>query len=102
MIFFSGAGINPGTRLIDNRLYPTIGDDLVATFARLKTLRCDIYFAPHAMQFGMKEKFEKLDLRRANDRDLHPLVDPEGWKKLIASSEKAYFEALVNERLSPP
>lgn len=102
VVFFSSTSINPGTRLIGNPVYPSISDDLAASFTYLKTLPCDIYFAPHATQFGMKEKFEKLDQPGVDNRDVHPLVDPEGWKKMIASSEKAYRDALALERASRP
>lgn len=102
VVFFSSTSINPGTRLIDNPVYPSISDDLAATFERLKTLPCDIYFAPHAMQFGMNEKFAKLDQAKAENRDANPLVDPEGWKKLIASNQKAYLAALAAERAARP
>lgn len=102
VVFFSSASINPGTRLIGNPAYPAINDDLAATFARLKAMPCDIYFAPHAMQFAMTEKFAKLDGARAGESETHPLVDPEGWRTLIATSEKAYLDALDAEKAQRP
>lgn len=100
VVFFSSASINAGTRLIGNPVYPSISDDYAATFARLKTLPCDIFFAPHAEQFGMVGKFAALDQPRAPGA-ANPLVDPEGWKNLIASSEKAYLAALSAEKAAP-
>lgn len=100
VVFFSSTSINPGTRLIDNPVYPAISDDLTASFNHLRSLPCDIYFAPHATQFKMTEKFAKLDQSHPKSRDSHPLVDPAGWKKLIDSSEKAYLHALAAEKAS--
>lgn len=92
VVFFSSASINPGTALVDRPAYPTIVSDLTATFARLKDLPCDIYFAPHGGQFAMAEKFEKLERGGAAP---NPFVDPEGWKKLIATAEKAFRDELA-------
>ena len=97
VVFFSSASINPGTQLIGNPVYPSISDDLAATFVRLKTLPCDIFFAPHGSQFGMGEKFARLD-QGARPGGVHPLVDPEGFKALIVSAEEAYQRTLAAEK----
>lgn len=94
VVFFSSATINAGTRLINNPQYPDIARDLEATFAKLKALPCDIFFAPHGGQFAMAEKFARPD-RSGKD---NAFVDPAGWEKLIAGAEKAFREQLAAER----
>jgi len=99
VVFFSSASINPGTRLWRNPLYPEIADDLAATFARLRALPCDIFFAPHGGQFAMADKFARLD----RGEGAEALVDPVGWRKLLAAAEKAYRDQLATEQIpSPP
>lgn len=94
VLFFSSATINTGTKLVDNPKYPKIAEDFVATFAKFKTLPCDIFFAPHAGQFAMAEKFARLD----QGPGPNPFIDPEGWKKLIGQAEKNFQQQLEKER----
>jgi metallo-beta-lactamase class B len=94
VVFFSSASINSGTRLLHPASYPGIAADLEATFARLKALPCDIFLAPHGGQFAMADKFARLD----RGEGVSALVDPAGWKKLIAGAEKAYRDQLALEQ----
>jgi metallo-beta-lactamase class B len=93
VVFFSSASLNSGTRLLGRPAYPEIVQDFEATFARLKSLPCDIYFAPHGGQFAMAEKFARLD-RGVKDA----FVDPEGWRTLIGNAEKAFRDQLKAEQ----
>ena len=99
VVFFSSASINAGTRLLNNSSYPGIVADLEASFARFQSMKCDIFLAPHGGQFAMADKFARLD----RGEGVTALVDPEGWKELIAGSEKRFRELLAQERsLSQP
>ena len=93
VVFFSSVTVNPGTRLLHNAAYPEIVADYETTFARLKALPCDIFFAPHGSQFGMTEKFAQLD----RGGQPNPLIDPAGWQALLASTEKAFRAQLARE-----
>ena len=94
VVFFSSASINPGTRLLDNPLYPDFVYDFETTFSKLAALPCDVFFAPHGGQFAMAEKFARL--QRAEGEN--PFIDPAGWKKLLGESERAFREQLAVER----
>jgi metallo-beta-lactamase class B len=94
VVFFSSASINPGTRLLNNPLYPGFVPDFEATLAKLHALPCDIFFAPHGGQFAMADKFARLKRGEPGN----PFVDPAGWKKLVAGAEKAFREQLAAER----
>ncbi len=94
VVFFSSATINDGTRLLHNARYPGIVADMERSFARFRTLRCDILLAPHGGQFAMAEKFARLD----RGEGVKALVDPEGWKRLIAAAEKAFRDHLALEQ----
>jgi len=94
VVFFSSASINAGTRLLNNPLYPDYVADFEATFAKLRALPCDMFFAPHGGQFAMAEKFARLERGGGEN----PFVDPAGWKRLIAGAEKAYRDQLAIER----
>src|SRR6187402_458602 len=47
VVFYSSTTINPGTRLVVDPSYAGIAADLAHTFAQLRALPCDIFFAPH-------------------------------------------------------
>jgi metallo-beta-lactamase class B len=93
VVFFSSASLNAGTRLLGRPAYPEIVDDFERTFARLKSLPCDIFFAPHGGQFAMAEKFARLE---RGEKDA--FVDPEGWRALLANAEKVYRDQLKAEQ----
>jgi metallo-beta-lactamase class B len=94
VVFFSSASINDGTRLLGNHAYPEIVSDLETTFTRLKNLPCDIFLAPHGGQFAMAAKFARLD----QGEGIAALVDPDGWRKLIAEAEKRFRDQLAREQ----
>lgn len=99
VVFFSSASINAGTRLVGNPLFPEFVAEFEKTFATLKALPCDIFFAPHGGQFAMAEKFARLD----RGEKTNPFVDPAGWKKLLAGAERAFRDQLAQEKkLTPP
>ncbi len=93
-VFFSSASINAGTRLLNNPLFPDYVREFEATFAKLRALPCDMFFAPHGGQFAMAEKMARLERGGGEN----PFVDPAGWKRLVAGAEKAYRDQLAIER----
>jgi metallo-beta-lactamase class B len=94
VVFFSSTTVNPGVSLRLHPAYPEIAADYEMTFARLKALPCDIYFAPHGAQFGMAEKFARQD----RGEGAAAFVDPSGWRELLAAMEKAYRAQLAAEQ----
>lgn len=98
VVFFSSATINAGTRLVNNPLFPDFVEQFEATFAKLKSLPCDIFFAPHGDQFGMTAKFARLEKGGKEN----PFVDPAGWQRLIAGMERSFRSQLSLERSLPP
>jgi metallo-beta-lactamase class B len=73
--------------------YPGIVGDYQRSFAKLKTLKADIFLAPHAEQFGMKEKREALAQGGPN-----PFVDPTELQTVVEKSEKAFRKELAKQQ----
>ena len=94
VVFFSSASINAGTRLVRDPAYPEIVPDFETTFARLKELPCDIFFAPHGGQFAMGDKFARLE----SGAKPNPFIDPAGWRTLVDGMEKSFRTQLARER----
>jgi metallo-beta-lactamase class B len=93
-VFFPSANINAGVHLIDNRRYPLIAHDFESSFAVWKGLSCDVFLADHAEFYGMKAKYRQLRSGAATN----PFIDPDGYRRFVAESERRFHELLSNER----
>ena len=80
VLFHACAGPNVGVRLVGNPQFPNLAEESVASFRKLAKLKPDIYLLMHP-----KDQFEgKVEAMKAGATP-HPLYDPKGWPKLIAS-----------------
>lgn len=72
--------------------YPGIAADFARTFARLESLPCDVFFAPHPGFFDLAGK------RRRLTGGENPFVDPEGCRRYIQRGKQAFETALERQR----
>ena len=75
--------------LVNNAAYPQIADDFHRSFAKMRTLHADVFVGSHNGFFQMTQKYAKLAAGGPN-----PYIDPEGYKALIDSSEKAFNDRM--------
>jgi metallo-beta-lactamase class B len=97
VVFAASTSVNPGTRLVKDPSYPGILADFRKTFTILESLEPDIFLSGHAGFFDLEQKRQRMS---ADDPGA-AFVDPQGYRKLIASRKQA-FEALAareSERL---
>ena len=78
-------------KLVGNSKYPQIADDYARALRVQKSLPCDIFLAAHASQYGLHEKYK-------GKYDPAAFVDPEGYKRAVASYERAYLDQLAREK----
>ncbi len=91
--FVCGASA-PGYKLVGNPAYPDILDDFRRSFAKLRTLKCDLFLGAHGSYYGLDAKRAKLAAgARAN-----PFVDPDGCRRYVALMEKRLGEQLAEEQ----
>lgn len=95
VVFPDGTGVNPGYRVAQNPSYKGIGDDFRRTFRTLEGLKPDIWLAPHNEVYGLDAK-----LAKAAKDGIGAWVDPEGYKKWVAT-KKAAFEAAAERERAP-
>jgi metallo-beta-lactamase class B len=77
---------------------PEIAKEFNGTFQRLRSLRCDVPLGDHPAQYGMVDKYARLQSGGPN-----PFVDPDGcW--LEAEIQEAMFRAQLQwqEKAGPP
>jgi metallo-beta-lactamase class B len=72
--------------------YPGIVQDYRNSFARLKTLKAEVFLAPHGEQFGLAAKRAKLKSDGAN-----PFVDPEELARRVTASEADFSRELARQ-----
>jgi metallo-beta-lactamase class B len=82
----------PGYRLVGNEKYPGIVEDYRRTFARLRSLRCDIFLASHGSFFGLAEKMRKGP---------SAFVDPDGYRAFVDSEEAAFEREVARQKGFP-
>ncbi|MBC7899664.1 MAG: hypothetical protein H7070_06385 [Saprospiraceae bacterium] len=58
----------------------------------MNKLKADIFLASHGSFFGLLEKREKL--RKGSSTN--PFIDPDGYRRFLADTEKAFLEKLKN------
>jgi metallo-beta-lactamase class B len=72
--------------------YLGIVEDYRNSFVRLKTLKADVFLAPHGEQFGLAAKRAKLKSDGAN-----PFVDPEELARRVTASEADFSRELARQ-----
>jgi metallo-beta-lactamase class B len=73
----------------DNPGYPNIREDFVESFKVMRTFPADVFVGSHNGFYQMAQKYARLQKGEPN-----PFIDPAGYKALIDSSEKAYFDRI--------
>jgi len=87
VVIVGSPNVNPGYKLVGNKVYPQIADDYRHEFQILKALPCDIFLGAHGAYFGLKEKYARW---KSGDRNA--FIDLEGYKAYVADRQQA-FEA---------
>jgi metallo-beta-lactamase class B len=95
-IFFCSATI-AFNRLTPNPQYPGIVADYRKTFALAKTLKADIYFAPHAEMFDLAGKRARIAPGQPN-----PFVDPGEFQRAVARFETDFDTGLAKQQAAKP
>jgi metallo-beta-lactamase class B len=72
--------------------YPGIAGDYQATFAKLKTIKADVFLAPHAESFKLADKRARLGAQP------NPFVDPTELQAAVTSSERDFKKALAKQQ----
>src|SRR5262249_26571055 len=96
VVVVGSPNVNPGYRLVDNKDYPEIADDLASTFQTLKALPCDVFLGAHGAYYGMIQKYEKMKSGAVKNA----FIDPKGYRTFVELKEKAFRDTLAAQRVS--
>ena len=94
VVFFGSTSILSGVPLVNNVQYPSIADDLAASYKKLKSLPCDVFLAPHTGFFDLAAKTSRL----ARGEKLNPFIDATAFKKFLEPAERKFLKQLAEEQ----
>src|SRR5215467_6467065 len=77
-------------------LTPAVVDEFNRSFKLVRSLPCDVPLGDHSAQYGMQEKFAKLQANGPN-----PFIDPTGCQ-VETDIEEAMFHAILDEQKPKP
>ncbi len=97
IVFVGGMQVNTGVPLVRNSKYPNMVEDFARSFAKLKSMPCDIFLAAHGYWFNLWEKVKRL----TQGARMNPFIDPQGYRNYIEERERAYLQRLKLERGEP-
>lgn len=92
VMFFCSISV-AGNPIAGKLAYPTIVQDYRASFARLKTMKADIFLAPHGGQFHMEEKLARVKPGAPN-----PFIDPSELQDMVQKAEAAFNKDLARQQ----
>jgi metallo-beta-lactamase class B len=92
-IFVCSARISEGVALVNNERYPEIAADFRKTFATLKDMPVDVFFASHGFFFDLVGKAKLA----AGSPKANPFIDPQGYKNFITQNEKSFLAAYAKQ-----
>ena len=95
VVIVGSPNVNPGYKLVGNKIYPRIAQDYRHEFEVLKSLPCEVFLGAHGMYFGMLEKYQRF---KAGDQNA--FIDPAGYKAYIAEREQAFEAELRKQQTS--
>ncbi|HWA29853.1 MAG TPA: subclass B3 metallo-beta-lactamase [Rhizomicrobium sp.] len=81
-----------GNPLVNNTIYPQIGADYRASFARLKQMQADVFLGPHVEFFDMQKK---LAARKAGGPN--PFIDAKEFQAFVAQAEQDFDKDLAQQ-----
>jgi metallo-beta-lactamase class B len=81
---------------VGNKDYPSIAEDMRATYKKARALPAEVFLSSHASFYGLEAKYAKLKARREGDPN--PFVDPQGYQAHVDEFEKTFEAALARQR----
>jgi metallo-beta-lactamase class B len=94
VVIVGSPNVNPGYKLVNNKIYSQIADDYRHEFEVLKGMPCDIFLGAHGAYFDLLAKYDRF---KNGDKDA--FIDPAGYKAYITDRQQA-FEAELRKQAS--
>jgi metallo-beta-lactamase class B len=96
VVIIGSPNVNPGYKLVDNKVYPGIAQDYERGFAVLKSLPVDYFLGAHGGYFDLETKYARMKAG-----DVNVFIDPAGYKNYVADREQAFRRELAKQSGKP-
>ena len=96
VVIIGSPNVNPGYKLVDNKVYPEMAKDFERTFTVLKSLPVDYFLGAHGSYFDLETKYAQMKAGSAT-----VFIDPEGYKKYVTEREQAFRRELAKQGGKP-
>ena len=93
VVIIGSPNVNPGYKLVDNNVYPTMRQDFEKTFAVLKSLPVDYFLGAHGSYFDMETKYARMKA----GGDATVFIDSAGYKSYVTEREQAFRRELAKQ-----
>jgi metallo-beta-lactamase class B len=93
VLIVCSVGVNANFVLVNNTNYPGIAGDYRKSFAKLKTMRADVFLGAHGSFYGLAQKYAQLE----KGGTANPFVDAAALPAYVARMEAA-FETRLREQ----
>lgn len=97
VVIIGSPNVNPGYKLVDNKVYPTMTQDFEKTFAVLKSLPVDYFLGAHGSYFDLETKYARMKA----GGDATVFIDPAGYKSYVTEREQAFRRELAKQSGNP-
>lgn len=92
VVIIGSPNVNPGYKLVDNKVYPEMAKDFERTFTVLKSLPVDYFLGAHGSYFDLETKYAQMKAGSAT-----VFIDPEGYKNYVSEREQAFRKELAKQ-----
>jgi metallo-beta-lactamase class B len=93
MVMFFSSITTAGNPLVNNTAWPGIADAYRATFAKMKTMKADVFLAPHGEQFDLDAR-----LAQRTPGGPNPFIDPNELPKVMAQMQATFEDELAKQQ----
>jgi metallo-beta-lactamase class B len=93
VVIVGSPNVNPGYKLVNNPLYPSIAQNYDKMFQVLNSLPIDVFLGAHGNYYGMEAKYARM-----KDGGPNPFIDPDGYKSYISEREQTFRAELAKQK----
>ena len=93
VVIVCSVGVNAGVALVNNAGYPEIVDDYRKSFAKLRTMKADVFLGAHGVFYNLTDKYALLEKGGAN-----PFIDSKALGAYVDRMEQAFNTNLSNQQ----
>ncbi|HXQ69019.1 MAG TPA: subclass B3 metallo-beta-lactamase [Pyrinomonadaceae bacterium] len=93
VVIIGSPNVNPGYKLVDNKVYPEIAQDYERGFKVLRSFPVDYFLGAHGGYFDLETKYARMKAGSTT-----AFIDPEGYKSYVADREQAFRQELAKQK----